>query len=138
MCKVKRQYRRKRSLLGLNNWRIKKNVESSSSKKVSKYERKHQGREVKKRYQRETKKRRNYNRVRKDAQKKKRRNNRVRKYTVYIKKPCNVVKMSPLLHYHTNMPLEYIVDITGTTYEFSRGHSSDKRRRLLTKRWSGC
>merc|ERR1711988_566009 len=42
----------------------------------------------------------------------------------------------PARHYHTKRPLEYTVDMTGSTYEYNPGHVS--RRRLLWRSQSGC
>ena len=51
---------------------------------------------------------------------------------------CKRLEMRPLNHYFTNRPLEYIVDVTGTTYEFSTGHGSLKRRKLLQYQGGRC
>ena len=42
----------------------------------------------------------------------------------------------PAKHYHTKRPLEYTVDMTGTTYEYNTGHR--RRRRLLARSRQGC
>ena len=42
----------------------------------------------------------------------------------------------PATHYHTKRPLEYTVDMTGSTYEYNTGHA--RRRRLLWGSKRGC
>ena len=51
---------------------------------------------------------------------------------------CKRLEMRPLNHHFTKRPLEYIVHVTGTTYEFSTGHGGSLKRRKITtiSRWS--
>ncbi len=44
----------------------------------------------------------------------------------------------PVPHYHTKQPLEYTITMTGATFQLEYHTKTDKRRRLLTKRWSNC